>query len=79
MVRCWIDEWIGWTAERGGFLRHGDEELSKGDSIPNDHHGIQDGGGTNSESELGPDDSRVSLREEIFGCHEDLDKVGMGG
>jgi len=66
VVRCWIDEWIGWTAERGGFLQHGEQEPSK--------HLI-DGANTNDsngsdESEIGPDDSGVSLREEGF-CNID--------
>lgn len=23
VVRCWVDEWMSWQAERGGFLMHG--------------------------------------------------------
>ncbi|KAF8472458.1 RFX DNA-binding domain-containing protein [Kalaharituber pfeilii] len=78
VVRCWIDEWIAWTAERGGFLRHGEEPPAKSPSLANGHQGVADGAGTNSESELGPDDSGVSLREEVFGNNEDTEKMGTG-
>lgn len=75
VVRCWIDEWIGWTAERGGFLLHG-EEPRRTTALFGNHHHLHDGTGTNSESELGPDDSGISLREEGFGtCLEDAEKM----
>lgn len=76
VVRCWIDEWIGWTAERGGFLRHGEEEPLK--PLPNENHS-NDGNGTDeNESELGPDDSGISLREEGFRNNdENIQKVEM--
>lgn len=76
VVRCWIDEWIGWTAERGGFLRHGEEETPK--PAVNGNH-INDGNGTDEhDSELGPDDSGVSLREEGFGNNDEhIERVEM--
>ena len=30
VVRCWIDEWMSWQAERGGFLLHGLEDAKDG-------------------------------------------------
>lgn len=64
VVRCWIDEWIGWTAERGGFLRHGEEYPTKAALSMNGGRLSVDGGTVDGEDELGPDDSGVSLREE---------------
>lgn len=30
VVRCWVDEWMSWQAEKGGFLNHGrDPERGK--------------------------------------------------
>lgn len=49
VVRCWIDEWMGWLAERGGFLSH---------SV-NGTRAFSD-----AAEELCHDDSGVSLRGE---------------
>lgn len=44
VVRCWIDEWMGWQAERGGFLNHGVElpNGSNGDGRRRSINGLMD-------------------------------------
>jgi len=34
VIRCWIDEWLAWTAERSGFLRYVPKRLQQYSSIP---------------------------------------------
>lgn len=73
VVRCWIDEWMGWLAERGGFLRHNSEVALHMSRINDDRGSIDvdlmDGG-----DEMGHDDSGISLRGEEQ--HNMLDDVG---
>ncbi|KAH0609948.1 uncharacterized protein H6S33_012494 [Morchella sextelata] len=63
VVRCWIDEWMGWLAERGGFLRHTAEATVHINRVNEDRGSIDvdliDGG-----DEMGHDDSGISLRGE---------------
>lgn len=63
VVRCWIDEWMGWLAERGGFLRHIAEVSVHRHRVNEDQGSIDvdlmDGG-----DEMGHDDSGISLRGE---------------
>lgn len=67
VVRCWIDEWMSWQAERGGFLLHGLENARN-------VHGRIDRRSMGSDllEELGHDDSGVSLREEHIHLLEDV-------
>lgn len=71
VVRCWVDEWIGWTAERGGFLQHGEQKHLIDGANTNDNNG-------SDESEIGPDDSGVSLREEgLCNIDDNIEKAEM--
>jgi regulatory factor X len=35
VVRCWMDEWMGWIAEKGGFLEMDSETELSGNIIHN--------------------------------------------
>jgi len=73
VVRCWIDEWMSWLAERGGFLSHAVPSNIKENGI-GPHGGLIDRvfmerisigrDSTENGDELGHDDSGVSLRGE---------------
>jgi regulatory factor X len=68
VVRCWIDEWMSWQAERGGFLNHGivrrpnNKERKSVEIID-----LMD-----TSEDLGPDDEVPPLREEHINLLEDV-------
>jgi len=74
VVRCWIDEWMGWQAERGGFLNHGVVQtarpLANGFMRGDRRSVMSDIMDTNDDN--GPDDSGISLREEHIHLLEDV-------
>jgi regulatory factor X len=70
VVRCWIDEWMSWQAERGGFLNHG---LEQNIVYGTNRERRSDGSDLiDTSEELGHDDSGVSLREENIHLLEDV-------
>lgn len=49
VVRCWVDEFLRWQAERGGFMQHVDNtvrynKLNSGSSSDDDDNGPHDSG-----------------------------------
>ncbi|CAZ81462.1 unnamed protein product [Tuber melanosporum] len=78
VVRCWVDEWMGWLAERGGFLRHSSESSIH---IGGGHVGAEEERVSveadliDNGDELGHDDSGISLRGGEEPIHL-LDEVG---
>ena len=71
VVRCWIDEWMSWQAERGGFLNHGlESNLANGNGSKQARCNGADLMDTSEE--LGHDDSGISLREENIHLLEDV-------
>ncbi|KAI5806663.1 RFX DNA-binding domain-containing protein [Peziza echinospora] len=84
IVRCWIDEWIGWMAERGGFLMHGVNDkprmivCQEKEEEDDDLDLAQDGCGNNSDSDLGLDDSGISMmRDDLLCINGELGRTGM--
>jgi len=74
VVRCWIDEWMGWQAEKGGFLNHGvvqNAPPSTDGCVRGDRRffmsDIMD-----TSDDIGHDDSGISLREEHIHLLEDV-------
>ena len=62
VVRCWIDEWMAWQAERGGFLNHSIDQSST--------HGRSSlrrpfGDPMDTTGDIDPDDCGISLGEHI--------------
>lgn len=70
VVRCWIDEWMSWQAERGGFLCH---QLDKPNrrcnvdrlSIDSDLVGNRDEHGTDSVTSLQASGTNTSFLEDV--------------
>lgn len=59
VVRCWLDEWIAFVAERGGFMS-GDGGDGDGDG-EGEEEGVGDGDGNDGDGEGGlPEDGEVS-------------------
>jgi regulatory factor X, other len=52
VVRCWMDEWMGWIAEKGGFLDMDSETELTGNIIHNVRSAIDVGGNNDSLSGL---------------------------
>jgi regulatory factor X, other len=42
VVRCWMDEWMGWIAEKGGFLDMDSETELTGNIISNHTRGVEE-------------------------------------
>lgn len=65
VVRCWIDEWMSWQAERGGFLSHG--AVRRNGDRRSEISDIMD-----TSEDLAHDDSGISLKDDNINLLEDV-------
>lgn len=92
VVRCWIDEWMGWSAEMGGFLSVNlDEQQQKQLQQPNPSNkandqsdtgfGVLENGGGQTSTRLmftdtGDSEVRIKIEEQDKGHQVDQSRVG---
>lgn len=78
VVRCWVDEWVGWCAELGGFVSHQQfditvEERRSSISDKEKVNGKQDNNKANEESEVPVDllDGQFGENREVLNVAEE--------